>query len=99
VAWVTSDRLERLPADWERRRTEVFRVKGTKCLIKWGDGCQGEATDVDHIVHGDDHSLENLQPGCTWCHTRKSSAEGNAVRSMMRRRGKRQPERHPGMNR
>lgn len=97
MSWDTSDRLERLPSNWDQIKQRVFRLKGTKCLIKWNDGCQIDATDVDHIVPGDDHRMKNLQPGCTWCHTRKSSAEGHAAKARMRALGKRTPEKHPGM--
>ena len=38
-------------------------------------GCNGHATDVDHIIPGDDHSTGNLQPLSRACHAAKTTAE------------------------
>jgi 5-methylcytosine-specific restriction enzyme A len=93
--WKTSQRRESLPMDWNRRRSFVLRRDGNRCQIRL-DGCQIEASDVDHIVRGDNHSPENLRAACKSCHGKKSSAEGHAVQARMRSRRKRPLERHPG---
>lgn len=95
MAWSTSDRRERLPDDWPSRVSEVFRTKGRVCLIN-GPRCLRRATEVDHIRHGDDHGLDNLQPACGPCHSAKSSAEGNAMKARLRAAGRRRQPRHPG---
>lgn len=38
-------------------------------------GCNRRATDVDHIIAGDDHSIDNLQPLSHACHHAKTTAE------------------------
>jgi 5-methylcytosine-specific restriction protein A len=94
--WATSNRAARLPANWATEiQPAILQRDGHQCCIRWDDGCQGVATEVDHIHRGDDHRPENLQAACSWCHGRKSSAEGNAAR--IRYSTKRKPERHPGL--
>lgn len=95
MSWSTSNRRERLPADWEARRAAVFRRLGRRCLIRL-PGCLGAASEVDHIEAGDDHSPANLRPACASCHARKSSSEGNAMRARLRAAGRRRTPRHPG---
>lgn len=93
--WATSDRAARLPADWPQIRADVLERDGYRCKIRWDEGCEAVADEVDHINRGDDHRRENLQAACGWCHGKKSSAEGNAART--RWSSKRKPERHPGL--
>lgn len=90
-----SDRMKRLPDDWNERRIRVLRRDGYRCQIQDASGipCLAPANQVDHVERGDDHGLDNLQAACRSCHARKSSAEGNAARQRRRR----PPERHPGM--
>lgn len=77
MVWSTSRRKERLPDDWKKIRLEVFKVKGRRCLVVDEQGqCSRTATDIDHIVAGDDHSIENLRPICSEHHRTKSSQEG-----------------------
>lgn len=38
-------------------------------------GCNRQATDVDHITAGDNHSIDNLQPLSRACHHAKTTAE------------------------
>ena len=77
MVWSTSDRKQRLPSNWMQLRAEVFRLKGRKCyIVTDGVPCTREALEVDHKVPGDDHSIENLFPICTYHHRRKSSSEG-----------------------
>lgn len=64
------------------------------------DVCGKPATEVDHVVPGDDHRLENLEAICEWHHARKSSAEGNAARAKQRaivRKRFQRTEDHPGL--
>lgn len=62
--------------------------------------CLGKATDVDHIIAGDNHSLNNLQSLCGFHHAKKSGREGAAAMRAKRRRinqSFRQTETHPGL--
>lgn len=95
MAWAGSDRASRLPSDWPRRRTRVLARDAGICQL--GDpGCTVTATEVDHVVHGDDHSLTNLQAVCTRCHAAKSAREGAYARHGNRALRLRPSERHPG---
>ena len=98
MPWDTSNRRERLPADWQRRRTRILRRDGYRCQAhdSVGNLCGEYANQVDHIQRGDNHSEENLQSLCRWHHARKSSAEGRAAQRARLRRN-RDPEPHPGM--
>lgn len=55
--------------------------------------CTGVATEVDHIVRGDDHSMINLRAVCRACHHVKTRGEALA----MRQHTARPAERHPGL--
>jgi 5-methylcytosine-specific restriction endonuclease McrA len=90
--WASSRRKGRLPADWEARRRRVLHRDGHRCQIA-GRDCAGVATEVDHVVPNDDHSLDNLQAACHPCHWAKSQAESAAARLRRARPG----ERHPGL--
>jgi 5-methylcytosine-specific restriction endonuclease McrA len=62
--------------------------------------CLDSATDVDHIVPGDNHDEHNLQSLCPRHHRRKSSGEGAAAGwSKKKAHGQRfrRGEGHPGM--
>ncbi|WP_231951408.1 HNH endonuclease [Nocardia terpenica] len=59
-------------------------------------GCWKAATEIDHINRGDDHSLRNLRAACSYCHSKKSSAEGHARKAELRTRRLRVAQRHPG---
>jgi 5-methylcytosine-specific restriction enzyme A len=97
MAWDTSTRKSRLPADWSTRRVRVLRRDGYKCQARdsLGVQCGDPANQVDHIIPNDDDSYENLQSLCRWHHARKSSAEGVAARKP-RATQRREPEAHPG---
>jgi hypothetical protein len=94
--WQTSNRAARLPANW---RTEIqpaiLERDAYRCRIRWDAGCEGVASQVDHIRAGDDHRPGNLQAACGWCHGKKSSEEGHAARRYFS--SKRRLERHPGL--
>jgi 5-methylcytosine-specific restriction protein A len=72
---------------------------GGRCEVikKNGSRCWDSAKDVDHIEHGDDHSLANLRGICEWHHKRKSSREGNAAKALLLGALKRPPEPSPGV--
>lgn len=88
--WSGSTRRRRLPADWATPggiRDQVLGAPGGRvCKLRLDDGCTRYATEVDHIVAGDDHSMSNLQSACEHCHRIKSSREGNAVPRVRERR-------------
>ncbi|MEU4718388.1 HNH endonuclease [Nonomuraea dietziae] len=69
--WAGSDRRSRLPSNWTTIRLRVLRRDRFTCQ-RCGSG---DANQVDHIVRGDDHSLENLQALCGPCHKRKTLRE------------------------
>jgi 5-methylcytosine-specific restriction endonuclease McrA len=93
--WDSSRRRLELPANWSRLRRQVLREAEGRCEIRLA-GCVGEASEVDHIRRGDDHSRSNLRAVCRRCHALKSSAEGNARLAELRRLRRRPEGRHPG---
>lgn len=86
-----SRRQYRLPPNWPQLRRAVMHRDQHTCQLRY-DGCQGHATDVDHIEPGDNHDPNNLQAACRRCHATKSAREGNAAKIPT----KRPPEPHPG---
>lgn len=94
--WGGSNRKKRLPPGWGRLRQGVLSRDGFRCQLRL-DGCVGIATEVDHTVAGDDHSLANLRAVCSRCHSKKSSAEGLEARRRKAARRFRPVERHPGV--
>ncbi|WIE54215.1 HNH endonuclease [Curtobacterium sp. MCBD17_003] len=61
--------------------------------------CDGIGTDADHLVMGDNHSMDNLQWLSGPCHkakTARESAARNTTNAQLRRRPQ---EPHPGMKR
>jgi 5-methylcytosine-specific restriction protein A len=90
--WHGSTRRARLPSNWRAVRAEVFETYGDSCHL-----CGDDATDVDHLLAGDDHSLANLRPICKPCHRVKSSREGGQAAQAAKPKRQRAPERHPGM--
>ncbi len=68
--------------------------------MRSGKRCRDKATEVDHVVAGDDHSLANLRGICSWHHQRKSSREGAAAsaarQAAITAKLTRKPETHPG---
>ena len=74
--WQTSHRRDRLPHDWQRIRAAVRARAGSRCQAKRHvNGCNGIGTDCDHIIPGDDNSLDNLQWLSTACHKAKTTRE------------------------
>mgnify|MGYP003590832492 CR=1 FL=1 len=97
MPWSTSNRRQRLPKDWDRRRAVVLSQAAGRCqATTHAPDCDGRATDVDHIIPGDNHTRANLQALSAACHRAKTaheSAQRNQQRAAMRRR---QAETHPG---
>lgn len=90
--WNTK-RAERLPSNWHSVRSRVLSRDGYVCQI-----ChRSVATEVDHIVHGDNHDLSNLQGVCSACHRRKTQAEAAEAQRRRLARRYRPVERHPGV--
>lgn len=98
MSWEGSDRKSRLPEDWPARVAATRLRCGDRCEWRFPNSgrCRDKMTDCDHIVPGDDHSLENLQGLCADHHARKSSREGHEARAKIRASAKRPAERHPG---
>lgn len=101
--WAGSDRRQRLPKDWPRIRNHVLKRDGRRCTERdpdTGRRCDELATEVDHIVPGDNHDPSNLRSLCEWHHRSKSSREGaqarNRIRAKNAQRFKR-TEQHPGL--
>lgn len=94
MGWESSNRKSRLPREWHRLRAIVLRNAHNQCeVMDNGVRCTNRATEVDHIIPGDDHSLGNLRAICSDHHKPKSSAEGNAARKL---KYSRRHEPHPG---
>ncbi|RKT82109.1 HNH endonuclease [Saccharopolyspora antimicrobica] len=98
-SWENSSRSKRLPPNWRALRAQVLRRDRNTCQIN-GPECSIQATEVDHIQAGDNHSADNLRAVCSVCHARKSALEGSKASRIARARmsalRKRRPERHPG---
>ena len=92
--WKGSTRNARLPTNWPTICADVLDRDNHWCRIQ-GPRCTGRATEVDHVVPGDNHHPSNLQSACRPCHASKSSTEGNAARWGYRQA--RAPEKHPGL--
>ena len=72
-------RDQRLPRNWPTLRATVLRRDGHACYL-----CGAHATEVDHVIHGDDHRLSNLAAICTACHRHKSATEGGRASARAR---------------
>lgn len=95
--WNTSHRHDRLPQDWQRIRAEVKARANGKCQAKQhAKGCNGIGTDCDHIIPGDDNSLDNLQWLSNACHKAKTARETVARNSWYRKTRLHPVEKNPG---
>jgi 5-methylcytosine-specific restriction protein A len=103
--WRGSARRDQLPVNWRQLCTDVRQTYGSSCYL-----CgHHNASDTDHVVPGNDHSLSNLRPICGTrcsecgaehrapCHVAKSSREGGQAAQAARPKRARAPEQHPGM--
>lgn len=85
-AWQGSTRRARLPKDWPTIRARILERDGHRCTkITDGQRCANEATDVDHIINGDDHSDANLHALCDPHHRAKTASEGGQASARARR--------------
>ena len=69
--YAQSTRRTRLPRGWSRLRLRILRRDGYQCYV-----CGDLATEVDHLVPGDNHDPDNLSAICRPCHMSKSGHEG-----------------------
>ena len=96
MSWSTSDRKERLPANWDAIRARVkARAKGRCEAAQHVAGCPRTGSHCDHINHGDDHSLTNLQWLSKPCHDAKTRVEAAEAHGITRA-GRLPTEDHPG---
>lgn len=97
MTWSSSDRRERLPANWQDIRRQVrLRAHGRCEAEEHAPGCCGDGSDADHKTPGDDHRLENLQWLSAPCHRAKTTREATA-RNQARKQARLRPrEQHPG---
>lgn len=94
-----------LPSNWTAIRAQVHRRSGRKCEVKvpaprgrvglWKCGRYADGG-VDHIDRHGPHELWNLQDTCKAHHDRKTQQEAQEAKQVIRDKGKRPPERHPG---
>jgi 5-methylcytosine-specific restriction endonuclease McrA len=92
AGWAGSTRRGRLPGNWRAIRQRVLDRDGGVCQIRL-DGCTGWATEVDHIVPGDDHGEHNLRAACQSCNART-----NIATRPTKPPTRRAPEKHPGLS-
>lgn len=97
MGWESSNRRERLPANWPTIRRQVkSRAKGRCEATPHARGCGGWGTDADHITPGDNHHLNNLQWLSPACHRAKTAAEAAARNTAKADARQRPQEQHPG---
>lgn len=83
--WVGSTRRSRLPKDWPVRVAAVKARAHGMCEAEQHDPeCDGTGRECDHVIQGDDHSLNNLQWLSTPCHKAKTRAENAARRAALK---------------
>jgi 5-methylcytosine-specific restriction protein A len=85
-----------LPKDWGARKLRVWREKGRVCALQY-DGCEGYATEVDHIDGNEDHRIVNLQPVCSRCHDVKTKRQSKVAARKKADLLHPREEKHPGM--
>lgn len=97
MAWSTSDRRFRLPRNWSSIRAEVKRRANGQCqATNHVPQCNGIGTDADHIVQGDNHTLNNLQWLSEPCHKAKTAQETRERNKRTAKLKRRPQEQHPG---
>jgi 5-methylcytosine-specific restriction protein A len=102
MVWDSSKRREQLPSNWPNLRRQTLARDSSRCRWQYPNGgrCPEEATDVDHIARGNDHSLSNLQSLCRRHHNLKTGREASEQRVQnfnVNNAKFRRVERHPGL--
>ena len=99
MAWETSDRRSRLPANWSALVKQVKVRDGGQCTwrLPRGKRCPRPGTDVDHRVNDDNHDLSNLRLLCKHHHDKKTAREAWAGKRKKRQGRQKRVERHPGL--
>lgn len=86
-----------MPPGWYKIRLRILERDGYQCTHirqdSTGGRCPEKATDVDHIIPGDDHSDDNLRSLCGYHHRIKSSSEGG---SAVHKKANKPKPKHPG---
>lgn len=97
--WIASDRAARLPDDWQQRRATTAERAGWQCEATMHDGtrCTARGSECDHIQHGDNHDLSNLQWLCSWHHRQKTAREAKDALNAARKANEPKPKKHPGL--
>lgn len=103
MAWSTSNRRASLPPNWARTVRRIKRRDGYRCTTTFTTGarCTQPGTDVDHIIPaslGGSDEDDNLSLLCSWCHARKSAAEGGRASGRARVQSARPPSTHPALD-
>lgn len=96
MSWTTSNRSSQLPWNWPAIRANVLARDSRLCQIN-GIGCSRRATEVDHIIRGNNHHYSNLRAVCTVCHKYKTGLEARQGRMRLKELRKRPREQHPGL--
>jgi len=107
MAWSSSDRRQRLPVDWHKRRARAWRNAAGQCqAIVDGERCQwtgrlnGDGGQCDHRDRLGGDEQENLSWLCPPHHKLKTAAESQAARATnaaSRPTERRVAEQHPGL--
>lgn len=99
MAWESSDRSSRLPADWKDRVARVWKRDGGRCTWRLPSGkrCPRPGADVDHKDRGDNHDLSNLRLLCRAHHDKKTQREAFAGRRQRTAKRQKRVEKHPGL--
>ena len=106
--WQGSNRGERLPPDWHKRRARCYRAARGRCanpdrrpdcagyapLNRQADGTAGGHADHIDRTLGEDGPLQWLCPGC---HNAKSSAEGHHAAAANRAKTQHPRLTHPAL--
>lgn len=102
AGWNDSRRRETLPPDWPARRAKQLKLDGGRCTWRLPSGkrCPRTATDVDHKREGHPELNEpgrDLQSLCEAHHQRKTAVAARTFKRAKVQKGRRPPERHPGL--
>ena len=83
-----------LPSNWSTIRHEILQRDHYTCQLQYV-GCEGLATEADHINSPTNHHPNNLQAACTHCHNKKTAQQANQARKAKYSKRLRREE-HPG---